>query len=428
MFGWFKRLFETRAAPAGILRDPEGWHEFFGDGGRVHAGVSVNSRSVLGHSPLWRGINLLSTSVAKLPLVVYLRNREDREKDVSHPAYPILRRRANAWLRVSAWLRLEMVHAILWGNGYSAIERDAAGRPTALIPLAPWSTWPEWGPDGRLWYLFTDDKGQPRKLRPEDVYHVRGLSSTDGITGQSVIELLAPSIAPGIAATEFASNWFAGGCQLQNVLLIPAHLKGPAREQALKDWGKISEGLGKTGKTGALYDGVDLKTLSTDAEKAQLLQAREFDLIACANVLGVPAHKVGHPARTSYNSLEQENAAFLSESLEPWLTEFEEEANTKLLSLVEQESESHFVEFNRAALLKPDLPTRFTAYATALQNGFMTPNEVRQRENMPRIEGGDDIMRPLNQAPPVTAHSASEGDSRSVPPTEDNPDAEPQDE
>lgn len=395
LIGWIKSKLEQRS----MLRDPALWREFYGLDSRNVAGVSVNSRSMLGHSPLWRGINLLSSSVAKLPLVTYRREGEDRERDVAHPAYRLLRRRVNQGMRASVWLKLMTYHAILWGNGYSAIVRDGFAAPTALIPLEPWGTWPQHSPeDGSLWYVTTI-LGQPRRIPADDVFHVRGLSS-DGLVGYSVIELLAPSTGTSLAADEYAARWFAGGCQLANVLKIPAHLKQDAIDNMLKDWSKISEGLGRTGKTGVLYDGADLMQLGTDAEKSQLLQAREFGLITCANVLNIPPHKLGHPARTSYASLEQENAAFLSESLEPWLLEFEEEAYFKLLALSEQEMETHFVEFNRAALLKPDMAARATIYASARQWGWLSVNDIRRKENLPGIgPDGDVYLQPANMAP-----------------------------
>lgn len=397
LIGWLKSRWEQRSVN---LRDAALWREFYGLEGRNVAGVSVTSRSMLGHAPLWRGVNLLSSSVAKLPLVTYRRTGEDRERDTSHPAYPLLRRRVNRQLRASAWLKVATYHAILWGNHYSAVLRDALGRPGGLLPLSPWGTWPQQDPyTGDLMYVTTLPTGEPRKLPADDVFHVRGLSD-DGLIGHSVIELLAPSTGTSLAADEYAARWFAGGCQLANVIKIPAHLKQDAIQQMLKDWGKISEGLGRTGKTGVLYDGAEIQQLGTDAEKSQLLQAREFGLITCANVLNIPPHKLGHPARTSYASLEQENAAFLSESLEPWLQEFESEAFLKLLSPSEQEDESHFMEFNRAALLKPDLAARYTAYATGRTHGWLSINDIRRAENLPGIgPDGDVYLQQLNMAP-----------------------------
>ena len=252
--------------------------------------------------------------------------------------------------------------------------------------------------------------GQQRRLAPDDVFHVRGLSS-DGITGYSVIELLAPSTGTDLAAAEYAARWFAGGCTIQNVLQIPGHLKGPARDQAIKDWDRISAGLGRTGKSGILYDGVTVSQLGFDAEKSQLLQAREFGLIVCADVLNLPPHKLGHPARTSYSSLEQENAAFLSESLEPWLQEFETEAYLKLLSPSEQETESHFCEFNRAALLQSDLAARYAAYAIGKTHGWLSTNDIRRKENLPGIGPAGDVYREqLNTAPAGEPANTEQGD------------------
>lgn len=395
LISFIRNVWEARS----LLRDPQAFREFYDLDSRSVAGVNVNSRSALGLSSYWHAVNLVSSSVAKLPLVVYRRlPDDDREKDTGHPAYPMLRRQANPQLRASAWLRLVATHVLMHGNHYSVILRDNVGRPRQLIPLAPWSTHAAQR-DGELVYQTRMPDGSPRTLLSADVFHARGLSD-DGITGLDPLRTLAPSLGINIAADEFAARWFAGGCLLSSVLKVPAGMKPEARNQALKDWSKISGSLGRAGKTGVLYDGLELQELGTDVEKNQLLQSREFGLVSTGNATGVDPSKLGHSAKTSYASLEVAQQAFLSESLDPLLCEIEAEAFAKLLSPSEQEDESHFVEFARQSLLKPDLAARYAAYSVGRTHGWLSVNDVRKAENMPSIgPAGDIYTQQLNVAP-----------------------------
>jgi hypothetical protein len=120
-----------------------------------------------------------------------------------------------------------------------------------------------------------------------------------------------------------------------------------------------------------------------------------------SNITGVPPHKLGDPARTSYNSLEQENQSYLNEALDGWLVAFEDECWDKLLTEGEKRNDTHVVEFLRNALVRADLKTRFGAYHSALQDGWMNRDEVRDRENMnPLPDGqGEEYLVPLNMAP-----------------------------
>lgn len=56
-------------------------------------------------------------------------------------------------------------------------------------------------------------------------------------------------------------------------------------------------------------------------------------------------------------------------------------------------------EFSLDALMRGDITSRYQAYATAVQNGFKTRNEVRQLENDEPIEGGDVLTAQTNLAP-----------------------------
>ena len=49
----------------------------------------------------------------------------------------------------------------------------------------------------------------------------------------------------------------------------------------------------------------------------------------------------------------------------------------------------YFAEYSLEGLLRGDSAARSAFYSTALQNGWMTRNEVRRLENLPPVEGGD---------------------------------------
>ena len=49
--------------------------------------------------------------------------------------------------------------------------------------------------------------------------------------------------------------------------------------------------------------------------------------------------------------------------------------------------------------MRGDITSRYQAYATAVQNGFKTRNEVRQLENDEPVEGGDVRTAQTNWAP-----------------------------
>ncbi|MGL5244544.1 MAG: phage portal protein, partial [Sarcina sp.] len=51
------------------------------------------------------------------------------------------------------------------------------------------------------------------------------------------------------------------------------------------------------------------------------------------------------------------------------------------------------------AILRSDIKTRFESYRIAIQNGFMTSNEVRALEEKEALEGGDQLLVNGNMLP-----------------------------
>ena len=167
-------------------------------------------------------------------------------------------------------------------------------------------------------------------------------------------------------------------------------------------WGESMEGLDNAHKVKLLEQGAKISQFQVKNEEAQFLQSREFEIRQIANIFGCPPHKLGDSSRVAYNSLEQENQSYLDGCLDPWLVNWEEEVETKLLRTVEQENETHLIEFLRNALVRADLTARTNAYAIGIQNRWLLPNEARIKENMNPIDGGDEFapLQPQQAAPP----------------------------
>lgn len=396
LWGSLSRSLNTRASlenPSVSLTDIDAWEDL-GWSTKSSSGVKVTAKRALGYAPVWRGINLLSNGVAKLPIDLFLDQGETREKAKSHPAYKLLRRRPNSFITALTLKKTLTYHAVFYGNGYAAIIRDGRNIPLELAILDPSNTFPVIV-DAEVWYV-TNIRGERRKIPAADVLHIKGLSH-DGLIGYSVIEVMKDALGLGIASRDFAAKFFSQGANASGILMIPGHLKPEAIRQAIKDFEQIASGVKNSHKVGLLQDGVKWQPMSIDPQKSMLIDVQEHEVRTVANILGIPPHKLGDSTRTSYSSLEQENQSWLEESLDPWLCQWEDEANTKLLT--EEEQEDLFWEFNRAALLKTDLITRYRAYAVGRQWGWISANDVRHKENMSPIEGGDVYLSPGNMTP-----------------------------
>ena len=377
------------------------WSQAFGDsdgdGPLASAGVRVNSARALTLSAWLRGLRLISNTVGKLPLDVYRLLRPGVEIDRKHDAHRLLRRRPNEAMTAFTFKQVLTGNAIDHGNGYGYIVRRASGSPMELLWLDPTRTWPIRA-NRKLWYIHQmKGSGEVRKLRPMDVLHIRGFGF-DGMQGYPLIKKGKEVLGHAIATRAYASAFYRGGSSSRVLLKFPQKLSAEARKNIKESWSRLYEGLQGSHRTAILEEGGDAVPISISARDSQMIEVMQFSLLEIANLLDLPPHKLGAPMNISYKSLEQENAAFLDDCIDPWLISWEEECERKLLTPEQWEGESHRIGFDRKSLLMGDTETRWKGYTAGLQWGVWTPDEVREMEGgNPQPDGiGSVYYRPAN--------------------------------
>lgn len=385
----------TPLSAANIARD-------FGGSASATSGVVVTKETVLGYPAVWRGVNLIAGYVAKIGFPVYKRTQgEDgiesgKERDKRHPAYRLTVRQPNDDMTAFIFKQVMQSHALMHGNGYAAIMRDGRGDPVELLLLNPTLTFPM-RKDGILSYV-TYLNGKWEGIVQRDVFHLKGLSS-DGIMGYSVVDKLRDAIGIGMAAQEYASRYFKNNARPSYAIKLPGALRDETAVSRFREnINNIHSGPANSLRPMLLEQGAELVTLGFNNQDSQFLQTREFEVRQIANILGLPPHKLGDSSRTSYNSLEQENQSFLDDTLDFWFCGWEAEANCKLLREKEKQNDTHFFEFYRQSLVRANLVARTNSYHSALQDGWMSRDEVRARENLNPIPDGKgkDFLQPLN--------------------------------
>ncbi len=403
LFGGLRRGLENPSTP---LSDPDDWAwDMQGAGKSSHSGVRVNRKTALNSSHIFRGVSLISTAVAKLPFIVHERDGDGKRDAKTHPAYRLLKYKANDEQTAYVFKMTLQAHAILMGGGFAYIVRNGDGSPRELIPLLPDATWPI-RVNGVLRYVTTiktdipgDTRSEMIKLKAEDVFHLHGLG-WDGMTGYSLIKLAADSIGLSLASERYAARYFKNSARPSVVIEVPSTMKEPAFKRLKDSWQALHSGIENAHKVAILENGAKVNPFSINARDSQLIDSRKFDIVSAANWLGLPVHKLGGEGRTSYNSLEQENQSFLDDALDSWLVNWEQEAREKLATEEQKRTDSHVFEYRRQALVRGDLSKRGAFYRLGLGGRpFLKMNEVRGWENLNPVDGGDVILDPLNMKP-----------------------------
>lgn len=385
------------------LNDPSTW-DLLGAGSPTRSGVRVTPKKALAYPPLWRAFNLISGDVGRLPLSRYRRQRDGgKEIDRFAQSHKLLRRQSNPFVRASTFKRTLTFHALYRGNGFAWIQRDGFGVPQGLLILDPDTTCMMQAA-GEVWYLV-EIAGETRRLPAADVFHIKGLSN-NGLWGLDVFDLMKESLGLPIAAREFTASFFGSGSNQSGVLMVPGSFPEERIKNTLKMWNETAVGLAKSHKVALLKDGVKFVPTSAKPRESMTNELLEHEVRMVSAITGCPPHKLGDNSRTSYNSLEMENQSYLDDCLETWLTEFEEEADSKLLTDQERESEDVFHEFNRNARLKSDAETRAKVYKIYREIGVFTANDVCRRENLPTIGPEGEIRYVPSNWQPVGTSAA----------------------
>jgi HK97 family phage portal protein len=367
--------------------------------GRSVTKVKVNRNTVMTYSAVWRATNLISQSVAKINLFV-LRNVPPRgtERDRKHPGFLLLRRKPNEYMNSVTFKQVLTAHVLLHGNGYAWIKRDGAGRPVAMYPLDPERTWPV--RINKVLSYVTEQDGEIIRMNADDVLHLKGLGY-DGLVGYSFIQYGAESAGLGLAARHHSAQFFGKGARPGMVLEYPQTMNKAAKDNLLRSWDSMYSGPANAHKTALLENGVIAKTVGVNAKDSQLIESRQFEIREIANFTGLPPHKLGDNSKSSYNSLEQENQAYLDDCLDWYLVLWETEAADKLLSEDEKDNDTHTVQFERAALLRVDYKSQTDSLVQEVNNGLLLIDEARAIRNRPPYPDGigSKPMRPVNIAP-----------------------------
>ncbi len=380
--------------PAGKLERPpidlndEGWYS--GTSGEL------DRKTALKFSAVYKAVNLISTSVGKLPLFVFERVDGGKEKFPESPAYNLLRYKPNIEITAKIFKQTIVAHALLQGNGYAYIFRDNAGRPVELINMAPDVTFPL-RHNGELFYVTSVNDKQV-KLLAENVLHIRGLGYTS-TSGYSLLELAADAMTMGLNSQKYTNKFYENGARPSVILEHPSLFNDEAAIDRLKkSWNSLHQGIENAWKTAVLEQGMKANFMNVNAKDAQLIETLEFSLIDIANFFSIPPHKLGDKSRTAYNSIEAENQSFLDDGLDSWLVTYEEECRDKLLTERQKDEDSHLVEFSRQALVRADLKTRAEYYKSATGGApWLTVNEARSLENLnSKGEEYNEIILPVN--------------------------------
>lgn len=351
--------------------------------GSLLFGNIFTSGSAMALSAVYRCVDLISDGVAIIPIIVMTK---DGTK-VNHQLNTVFYNRNNRLTKYQ-FIKLLIQSVLLKGNGFAYIERNGDGSVKSLRFLESGDVTIQYNKmDNSLFYISTVVNN--KRIEPINMIHLVK-NSYDGVTGISVISFAANSINNAKNTETSASNFFSKGCNLNGVLKVQSSLTPQQIKDIKEAWNTTYSG--GTGGISVLQGNMDYQPVQVNANDAQLIESRQFNVVEICRFFGVSPMLLGNMSGGSqYGTLEAVQQDFVLHTILPFIVLLEEEFTRKLLKPSESDLR---INFDESYILKSDKSNEANYYATLVEKGILTRNEAREKLGYKPYDGADKLVIP----------------------------------
>lgn len=356
---------------------------FFGQPTR--AGVTINQDNSLRIATLYACVRLLSDTVSTLSADTYRRINGVRVPFRPRPLWldspdPDLANTRDDFVSQI------MVSLLLDGNAFIHIVRNR-GDIVALVVIDPMRVLVRRNAEHQVEYALKDTNVV---FSREDVLHITEMRKPGALRGISRIDQLKEALGLTAALDDFAARFFGQGSTTSGIIEVPGSLTREQAKDLIDAFEEGHRGLSQAHRPGVLFGGAAFKKTGVDPNEAQMLESRRQQVEEVAKAFRVPLHMLSTaiPGAMSYASVEQNAIQFATYTIRPYVAKIENALTTLLPNGV-------FVKFNMDSILRGDIQTRFSAYSTGTQAGFLSVNDIRRIEDLSPVDGGDQYRVPL---------------------------------
>ena len=355
------------------------------------SGVLVSPENSLRLSAVWRCVNILSGVISSFKCCPYYEDDSgNRTIAKDHPTYRLFSKRPNPLYTKTVYWERTITHLLLRGNHYSEIVYAKNGvdidhfnliLPTMVKDITFYKD--------KLWYnILNRDNPVPM----ENMIHVPHLGE-DPISGKSVITYAREDLGMEIARRDTGGRFWQDGGQITQIIMPKQKITDPQAAQVKQS---LREKKREGGAIVAPF-GFDILPMSMAPADQEFIMSGNFSIAAICRWFGVPLHKLSELEKATLNNVEQLAIEFLQDTITPIVEKIENEYETKCFTLPsEQDME---LEFDMKSYQRSDIAGRSEYYRQAIQNGWLTQNEVRQLEGTNKMEGADRLYIQQNMMP-----------------------------
>jgi HK97 family phage portal protein len=270
---------------------------------------------------------------------------------------------------------------LLDGNAFIRVYSNRRGEVVNLVVLNPTTVQIVRNGIGRLQFNVV---GEEQPLTGDEILYIPDILRPGQVRGVSRVVALRESFGLSLALEKFAATFFGSGTNLAGVIEFPGNLTQEQADNLRSGFDSRHSGWSRSNRTGVLSGGAQFKPTQIDPQQSSLIDSRRFGVEDVARAFNIPPHLLGLPGTMAYASVEENNRAFLTSTIQPMVAKIESAISP--LMRRSPGGENAYVKFNMDALLRANIQARTAAYSTGLQAGYLTINDVRRMEDMLPVE------------------------------------------
>ncbi|GIN59236.1 phage portal protein [Lederbergia ruris] len=346
-------------------------------------------------------LRIMTDSVSKLPLKLHKSTEDGTTKENGHYLYNLMKLRPNPFMSSSTFWKMVEFQRLYYGHSVVAINHHPigkdAGKVKSLVPLEMDNV-EIWIDDkgilgeesNPIYYIYTDRNGKQYKFKNSEVLHFLGMTK-DGIQGMAIKDYLKTLIDNAQASTAYTNNYLRNGLHSKGIISYVGDLDEGKQKALQERFKRLAGGVSNSGSLLPLPIGFDYKSISTSMADAQFKELSELSIQEIASAFGVKPHQINSLEQSTHSNIEHQQKEFYVETLQPILTQYEQELTYKLLTSQEV-NDGYFFRFNVDVILRSDSKERAEYITTLVEKGVITSNEARGLIDMPKLEGGDKLI------------------------------------
>ena len=375
---------------------------FYADGSLMFGTLSTSQYSATNLPTAYRCINLISDTIASMPIAVKKRSAKGKTLEVKNHPINLLFQDKNSRTDKFTFIKMLIQSVICKGNGFAYIKRAQDGTPIKLIFLESSDVTINYMKETDTLYYQVSFLKNGSRIEPYNMLHFK-MYSNNGIQGISLLANARRTLSLAAATDSQAKSFFENGASLNGIINSTTQLSAKQRQEILSSWNTTYSNGGRG--IAVLQGNLSYQPISLNAADSQMVEARQLNNTDIATFFGVPAAMLNIKGFSSYSSLEDTQNFFLTTTLLPYIKMMETEFDKKLLN----DNEGNLkVIFDSESILRTNKTALADYYTKLVTNGLMTPNEARQQLGLPSIDGADSLIIPFTDVNQNTINKKDE--------------------